>query len=193
MKNFSFTMQWQTFQNVQKSSYSIYHFLKRHLECEFLIQSVFLMCETAIPSSFYLLTDGFSINFCPNLDVYFYQFEYTDVRWYYQVSQQQQLLLLLLLLLLIWLLILLLLLPWPPPLLLPLQPPPSPTTHHHYYYYYYHSNRNPLHCEYWENRWRCQIAVVLVYLVLTWLFYNCSSMVFLVLKLFCIKLYSLHL
>jgi len=40
------------------------------------------MCETATPSSFYLLTDGFSINFCPNLDAYFCQFEYSVVRSY---------------------------------------------------------------------------------------------------------------
>jgi len=44
------------------------------------------MCETATPSSFYLLTDGFLINFCPNLDAYFCQFEYPVVRWNYQVQ-----------------------------------------------------------------------------------------------------------
>lgn len=44
------------------------------------------MCETATPSSFYLLTDGFSINFCPNLGAYFCQFAYPVVRRNYQVQ-----------------------------------------------------------------------------------------------------------
>jgi hypothetical protein len=44
------------------------------------------MCETATPASFYLLTDVFSIDFCPYLDAYSCQFEYPFVRWYYEVQ-----------------------------------------------------------------------------------------------------------